>query len=48
MVDVIAKGISIVNNNIIFSIQTAYAVPTMFFAFMCHASMLPIYDELRR
>lgn len=28
--------------------RTAYAVPTMFFAFMCHASMLPIYDELRR
>lgn len=28
--------------------RTAYAVPTMFFAFMCHASMLPIYDEMRR
>lgn len=28
--------------------KSAYAVPTMIFAFMCHASMLPIYQELRR
>lgn len=28
--------------------RSAYAVPTMFFSFMCHASMLPIYAELRR
>ncbi|XP_002125075.4 putative sodium-coupled neutral amino acid transporter 6 [Ciona intestinalis] len=28
--------------------RSAYAVPTMFFSFMCHASMLPIYAELRK
>ncbi|XP_039255617.2 putative sodium-coupled neutral amino acid transporter 6 [Styela clava] len=28
--------------------KSAYAVPTMIFSFMCHASMLPIYHELRR
>merc|ERR1719322_1221269 len=31
-----------------FNSRTAYAVPTMFFSFMCHASMLPIYSELRK
>ncbi|CAK8684992.1 unnamed protein product [Clavelina lepadiformis] len=30
------------------STRSAYAVPTMFFSFMCHASMVPIYAELRR
>jgi len=31
-----------------FSLKSAFALPTMFFSFMCHASMLPIYAELRR
>jgi len=27
-------------------LQSAYAIPTMVFAFQCHASVLPIYTEL--
>ena len=28
--------------------QSAYAIPTMVFAFQCHASVLPIYTELKK
>ncbi|KAM4036123.1 sodium-coupled neutral amino acid symporter 1 [Anomaloglossus baeobatrachus] len=30
-----------------FNSQTAYALPTLAFAFVCHPSVLPIYSELR-
>lgn len=28
--------------------QSAYAVPTMAFSFLCHTAVLPIYCELHR
>ncbi|XP_048708744.1 solute carrier family 38 member 6 isoform X1 [Caretta caretta] len=31
-----------------FSKESAYAIPTMAFSFLCHTSVLPIYCELRR
>ncbi|XP_061405629.1 LOW QUALITY PROTEIN: probable sodium-coupled neutral amino acid transporter 6 [Lethenteron reissneri] len=30
------------------SLQSAYAIPTMAFSFLCHTSVLPIYCELQR
>ncbi|KAM9294245.1 LOW QUALITY PROTEIN: solute carrier family 38 member 6 [Gastrophryne carolinensis] len=30
-----------------FSIESAFALPTMAFSFLCHTSVLPIYSELR-
>ncbi|XP_077990690.1 putative sodium-coupled neutral amino acid transporter 6 [Glandiceps talaboti] len=30
------------------SLETAFAVPTMAFSFVCHTAVLPIYDELKR
>ena len=30
------------------SLASAYAIPTMVFAFQCHASVLPIYAELKQ
>uniref|UniRef100_A0A3B3TLY0 Sodium-coupled neutral amino acid symporter 2 n=1 Tax=Poecilia latipinna TaxID=48699 RepID=A0A3B3TLY0_9TELE len=29
------------------SLQTAYAIPILTFAFMCHPTILPMYDELK-
>lgn len=29
------------------SIQTAYTIPIMAFAFVCHPEVLPIYTELK-
>lgn len=31
-----------------FSLASVYAIPTMVFAFQCHASVLPIYAELKQ
>lgn len=31
-----------------FSKESAYAIPTMAFSFLCHTSVLPIYCELQR
>lgn len=33
--------------NIVFSLQTAYTVPILAFAFVCHPEVLPIYSELK-
>merc|ERR1739848_352813 len=30
------------------TLESAYAIPTMVFAFQCHASVLPIYSELKQ
>ncbi|XP_002735199.1 putative sodium-coupled neutral amino acid transporter 6 [Saccoglossus kowalevskii] len=30
------------------SLNTAYAVPTMAFSFVCHTAVLPIYEEIKR
>ena len=30
------------------TLASAYAIPTMVFAFQCHASVLPIYAELKQ
>ncbi|XP_016325453.1 probable sodium-coupled neutral amino acid transporter 6 isoform X1 [Sinocyclocheilus anshuiensis] len=32
----------------VFSLKSAYAVPTMAFSFLCHTAVLPIYCELHR
>ncbi|OCT87431.1 sodium-coupled neutral amino acid transporter 4 [Xenopus laevis] len=32
----------------VFNSQTAYAIPILAFAFVCHPEVLPIYSELRR
>ncbi|KAG8439734.1 hypothetical protein GDO86_005779 [Hymenochirus boettgeri] len=32
----------------VFNSQTAYAIPILAFAFVCHPEILPIYSELRR
>ena len=39
---------SCTNEYIDISLASAYAVPTMVFAFQCHASVLPIYSELKQ
>lgn len=31
-----------------FPLQSAYAIPTMAFSFLCHTAVLPIYCELDR
>lgn len=33
---------------ILFVLQTAYTVPILAFAFVCHPEVLPIYTELRK
>lgn len=33
---------------ILFVMQTAYTVPILAFAFVCHPEVLPIYTELRK
>lgn len=30
------------------SLQTAYTIPILAFAFVCHPEVLPIYTELRK
>lgn len=30
------------------ALQSAYAIPTMAFSFLCHTAILPIYCELDR
>jgi len=32
----------------LFVLQTAYTVPILAFAFVCHPEVLPIYTELRK
>ena len=39
---------SCTNQYVDISLASAYAVPTMVFAFQCHASVLPIYSELKQ
>jgi len=36
------------NEYVILNLASAYAIPTMVFAFQCHASVLPIYSELKQ
>merc|ERR1719379_2663596 len=36
------------NEYISLTLASAYAIPTMVFAFQCHASVLPIYSELKQ
>ena len=35
------------NEYVSLTLASAYAIPTMVFAFQCHASVLPIYSELK-
>ena len=39
---------SCTNQYVDISLASAYAVPTMVFAFQCHASVLPIFSELKQ
>lgn len=32
---------------VMFGLQTAYTIPILAFAFVCHPEVLPIYTELR-
>jgi len=36
------------NEYVSITLASAYAIPTMVFAFQCHASVLPIYSELKQ
>merc|ERR1712018_771567 len=39
---------SCTNEYVALTLASAYAIPTMVFAFQCHASVLPIYAELKQ
>lgn len=34
--------------NLLFDLQTAYTIPILAFAFVCHPEVLPIYTELNK
>jgi len=36
-----------IHTNGSFILQTAYAIPILAFAFVCHPEVLPIYSELK-
>lgn len=39
--------VGMLNIGVIFVLQTAYAIPILVFAFVCHPEVLPIYSELK-